>query len=154
MVALGGHRRNHRDRTRHRRVVDQRFGAKDASVGETRPVTVDGTPLPAPPESGADTAIGLTPPTLHGSTFTGAPIDIVPGGGRAKMVVFLAHWCPHCNNEIPVIQRWAATGGQPDNLDIVGVSTSADVQRENYPPSKWIVDKKWTWPVLADSSNR
>lgn len=121
------------------------------SVGETRPVTVVGTPLPALPQSGADTAIGLTPPTLNGSTFDGSPVDIVPGAGRAKMVVFLAHWCPHCNNEIPVILRWAATGGQPDNLDIVGVSTAANAQRENYPPSKWIVAKKWTWPVLVDS---
>jgi thiol-disulfide isomerase/thioredoxin len=123
-----------------------------AVVGETRPVTVVGTPLPGAPQSGADTAIGLTPPTLHGSSFDGSPIDITPGGGRAKMVVFLAHWCPHCNNEIPVILRWAATGGVPDNLDIVAVSTSANAQRDHYPPSKWIVAMKWTWPVLADSA--
>ena len=124
-----------------------------SSATETQPVTVVGTALPAPPESGADPAIGLTPPTLHGFTFDGSPIDITPGGGRAKMVVFLAHWCPHCNNEMPVILRWAATGGAPANLDIVSVSTAVNIQRDNYPPSKWIVKKEWTFPVLADSSN-
>lgn len=123
------------------------------TAAETQPVTVVGTPLPPPPESGADTAIGLPAPTLKGYTFDGSPIDITPGGGRAKMVVFLAHWCPHCNREIPVILRWAATGGVPANLDIVAVSTAVSAQRDNYPPSKWIVDKQWTYPVMADNSN-
>ena len=123
------------------------------TAAEVQPVTVVGTPLPPPPESGVDTAIGLQAPTLKGFTFDGSPIDITPGGGRAKMVVFLAHWCPHCNREIPVILRWAATGGVPANLDIVGVSTAVSAQRDNYPPSKWIVDKQWTYPVMADSAN-
>jgi thiol-disulfide isomerase/thioredoxin len=123
-----------------------------SSAAETQPVTFDGTALPAPPQSGADNAvIGLTAPTLHGFHFDGTPIDITPGG-RPKMVVFLAHWCPHCNNEIPVLQSWAAAGGVPANLDIIGVSTAASAQRDNYPPSKWIVAKNWTWPVMADSA--
>jgi thiol-disulfide isomerase/thioredoxin len=112
-------------------------------------VTVIGDPLPK--LASPDAAIGLTPPELHGFTFDGSAIDIVPGG-RAKMVVFLAHWCPHCNREIPVIQSWAAAGGVPADLDIIGVSTGVSAQRDNYPPSKWLVDKGWTWPVLADSA--
>jgi cytochrome c biogenesis protein CcmG, thiol:disulfide interchange protein DsbE len=123
-----------------------------SSAAETQPVTVDGAALPVAPETGPDSAIGLTAPTLHGFHFDGSPIDIAPGG-RSKMVVFLAHWCPHCNNEIPVLQSWAAAGGVPADLDIIGVSTAVSAQRDNYPPSKWIVDKQWIWPVLADSTN-
>jgi cytochrome c biogenesis protein CcmG, thiol:disulfide interchange protein DsbE len=122
-----------------------------SSAAETQPVTVVGTALPVAPESGDDSAIGLTAPTLQGFHFDGSPIDITPGG-RAKMVVFLAHWCPHCNREIPVLQGWAAGGGVPADLDIIGVSTAVSAQRDNYPPSKWIVDKKWIWPVMADSN--
>ena len=122
-----------------------------SSAAETQPVTVEGTALPTPPEAGADPAIGATAPTLHGFTFSGSPIDIAPDG-RAKMVVFLAHWCPHCNREIPVLQSWAAAGGVPANVDIVGVSTAVTSQRDNYPPSAWLVDKQWTWPALADSA--
>jgi thiol-disulfide isomerase/thioredoxin len=128
-------------------------GKSISTPAETQPVTVVGTALPRPPDSGPDTAIGLTAPTLHGFTFDGSPVDVTPDDGRAKMVVFLAHWCPHCNREIPVILRWAQTGGVPPNLDIIGVSTSVSAQRDNYPPSKWIVQKQWTWPVMADSSN-
>lgn len=127
-------------------------GNSVSSAAETQPVTFDGTALPQPPQSGADTAvIGMTPPTVHGFHFDGTPIDITPGG-RAKMVVFLAHWCPHCNNEIPVLQSWAAAGGVAANLDIIGVSTAVSAQRDNYPPSKWIIAKNWTWPVMADSA--
>ena len=122
-----------------------------SSAAETQPVTIDGSALPVPPPSGADPAVGQTPPTLHGFSFDGSPIDITPGG-RAKMVVFLAHWCPHCNNEIPVLQSWAAAGGVPPDLDIIGVSTAVSAQRENYPPSEWLKAKQWTWPVLADSA--
>jgi cytochrome c biogenesis protein CcmG, thiol:disulfide interchange protein DsbE len=124
-----------------------------SSAAETQPVTVVGTALPVAPESGPDlAAIGLTAPTLQGFHFDGSPIDITPGG-HSKMVVFLAHWCPHCNREIPVLQSWAAAGGVPADLDIIGVSTAVSAQRDNYPPSKWIVDKKWIWPVMADSTN-
>ena len=123
-----------------------------SSAAETQPVTVTGTPLPSAPDSGDDTvAVGLTPPTLSGFGFDGSPIEIAPGG-RAKMVVFLAHWCPHCNREIPVLQSWAAAGGVPANLDIIGISTGVSAQRDNYPPSRWLADKGWEWPVMADSA--
>ena len=123
-----------------------------SSAAETQPVTVEGAALPAPPEAGEDLAIGMKVPTLRGFRFDGSPIDIVPDG-RAKMVVFLAHWCPHCNNEIPVLQGWAAAGGVPAELDIVGVSTAVNSQRENFPPSQWLIDSEWSWPMLADSVN-
>ena len=88
----------------------------------------------------------------RGFDFDGAPFDIA-ATGRPKMLVFLAHWVPPtATGEIPVLQSWAAAGGVPTGLDIVGVSTAVNAQRDNYPPSKWVVDKSWTWPVLADSA--
>jgi hypothetical protein len=35
-------------------------------------------------------------------------------------------------------------------LKIVGVSTGVRSDRPNFPPSQWIVDKGWVWPVMAD----
>jgi hypothetical protein len=52
-----------------------------------------------------------------------------------------------------VLQAWAAAGGVPADLDIIGVSTSVTNQRDNYPPSKWLASMAWTWPALADSAN-
>jgi thiol-disulfide isomerase/thioredoxin len=122
-----------------------------SSAAETQPVTVTGTGLPAVPQAGPDSAIGMTAPALSGFHFDGSPVDITPGG-RPKMVVFLAHWCPHCNREIPVLQSWAAAGGVADEVDIIGVSSSVTAQGENYPPSEWLADRDWAWPVLADSA--
>ena len=122
-----------------------------AAPGETQPVTITGTPLPVLPDSGEDDAIGLKAPALSGYDFDGTPVSIEPGG-TAKMLVFLAHWCPHCNREIPRLLDWKAQGLVPEGLDVVAVTTAVDANAPNYPPSKWIVDKQWTWPVFPDSS--
>lgn len=125
-----------------------------SSTSETQPVTVVGDPLPPFDTPENDTSIGSTPPTLEGFAFDGSPMSITPGStGRATMVVFLAHWCPHCNAEIPVLIEWNESGGVPDNLDVIGVSTAVFEDRDNYPPSKWIDDKGFPWPVMADSDN-
>jgi hypothetical protein len=69
------------------------------------------------------------------------------------MVVFLAHWCPHCNREVPRLIEWQASGAIPADLQIIGVSTAVASDRPNYPPSQWVVDKAWPWPVMADSKS-
>lgn len=125
-----------------------------SSVAETQPVSVVGDALPRQLQPGVDeTPLGLAAPTLKGFHFDGSSADITPGG-KAKMVVFLAHWCPHCNNEIPVLLSWRDAGQIPADLDIVGISTAANAQRDNYPPSDWLVRKGWTWPVLVDSADQ
>jgi hypothetical protein len=66
------------------------------------------------------------------------------------MVVLLAHWCPHCNAEIPVLNEWRDSGEVPDGLNIVGVSTAVSADAPNYPPNEWLQEMDWRWPVLAD----
>lgn len=129
-------------------------GGNGGNAAETQPVTVVGDPLTPFDTPGNDSSIGSTPPTLEGFAFDGSPMSITPGAtGRAMMVVFLAHWCPHCNAEIPVLIDWNESGGVPSNLDVIGVSTAVFDDRDNYPPSKWIDDKGFPWPVMADSAN-
>lgn len=117
---------------------------------EQQPVSVTGDALPELPREGADTAVGLAPPALSGYSFDGSPVAVTPGG-TAKMVVFLAHWCPHCNAEIPRLLDWQAQGRVPEGLEIIGVATGTDSSAPNYPPSQWLADFAWPWPVLADS---
>jgi thiol-disulfide isomerase/thioredoxin len=116
-------------------------------VGEIRPVTVTGTPLP--PLDDADEAIGTIVPTVAGESFDGTPVEIDPGEGHT-MVVVLAHWCPHCNDEIPRLIQLQEDGRLPSDLRIVGVSTAVNADLPNFPPSEWIVDKGWPWEVLVD----
>jgi thiol-disulfide isomerase/thioredoxin len=128
-------------------------GGGGGGAGETQPVTIVGDVLPEFDAPENDTSIGSVAPTLEGFTFDGSAMSIAPGAtGRPMMVVFLAHWCPHCNAEIPVLIEWNESGGVPSNLDVIGVSTAVFDDRDNYPPSEWIRDKKFPWPVLADSA--
>ena len=125
----------------------------DEAQGEVWPVTVTGAALEAFDSEGTDPAIGQTAPTLSGYTFDGSAVAIDPSKGPV-MLVYLAHWCPHCNREIPELLAWKASGAVPADLQVVAVTTAVDPTRPNYPPSKWIVDMQWTWPVLADSQTQ
>ena len=114
-------------------------------------VTVEGAPLP-PGEGSDDPAVGLPAPALHGTDYSGAAVDIAPGTGGPMMIVFLAHWCPHCNDEIPLLLEWRDSGEIPAELQIYGVSTAVSDERPNYPPGAWLREKGWEWPVLADDA--
>ncbi len=98
-----------------------------------------------------DPAVGATAPVITGQSFDGTDVTIGGATNGPTMYVFLAHWCPHCNDEIPELVQLRDAGTLPDDLNIVGISTAVVDDRENYPPSEWIVEKDWTWPVLADT---
>jgi len=82
-----------------------------ATVAETRPVEVIGEPLPVYESSDADPAVGLTAPVLEGASFDGTPITIGGPTDGPTLVVFLAHWCPHCNREVPELIALNDRGG-------------------------------------------
>jgi cytochrome c biogenesis protein CcmG, thiol:disulfide interchange protein DsbE len=118
--------------------------------GDTR--TNAGVPSDALPEltdPGPDPAAGMTMPTLTGTTQDGEPMTFGPDG-RAKIIVYLAHWCPHCQAEVPVVQDWVDAGNLPDSVDLLTVSTAIDERRPNYPPDEWLEREGWTAPVLVD----
>jgi thiol-disulfide isomerase/thioredoxin/predicted small lipoprotein YifL len=124
-------------------------------VGEVGPTEVIGDPLPPHVSSPttpieADPAIGMEAPVIAGEDFDGSPVRINAVANGPTMVVFLAHWCSHCNAEIPEINRLRDEGRIPDGLNIVGVSTSLQPGQPNFPPSRWFEDKDWTYPVIAD----
>jgi thiol-disulfide isomerase/thioredoxin len=129
----------------------------DASAGpQTYPVTVTGSPLPVMPDSTStpDPAIGLLAPTLTGqSLFDGSSMTIAPGGGHPMLVVFVAHWCPHCQREVPLLVQWMNSGQKPADLNVVAVSTANNLSDVNSPASSWLKREKWTTPVMADSSD-
>ena len=126
----------------------------DVLAQENQPVVIEGTALESLGDEAIDPMLGQVAPTLNGATFDGSGVSVTPGDGQAYMIVFLAHWCPHCNREVPRLIEWQASGAVPSELQVVGVSTAVASDRPNYPPSQWVVDQGWTWPILADSSSR
>jgi thiol-disulfide isomerase/thioredoxin len=126
-------------------VVDTDFDAAAA--------TVQGAPLVELPEDRADPAVGQPAPTLRGDDLDGDPV-VAPTRGRPTVVLFLAHWCPHCRAEVPVVQRWLDENRRPAGVDLVTVATAMDPARPNYPTSRWLEDEDWTSPTLADGDNQ
>jgi thiol-disulfide isomerase/thioredoxin len=123
-------------------------------AAESQPVGVQGEALPELPDSGQDPAIGMKAPLLSGFNFDGSPVSLTPGAdGNATMVVFLAHWCPHCNREVPVLIDWKELGLVPNTLTVIGITTGTRSDYPNYPPSQWITAIKWPWASFPDSAN-
>lgn len=120
-------------------------------VGENQPVEVVGEDLEALAGGGTDPSVGVMAPALNGYAFDGSNLSVTPGNGKPYMLVFLAHWCPHCNDEVPRLIEWKESGAVPTDLQVIAVSTAVASDRPNYPPSQWVVNKAWPWPALADS---
>jgi thiol-disulfide isomerase/thioredoxin len=129
------------------------------SVGETAvPIEevvgspqVDGS-LPPMGNSNVDqTATGQEAPTVTGTDFDGEEVTIT-NDGRPKAIVFLAHWCPHCQAEVPSVQRWLNDTGGVDGVDMYSVTTAIDPRRNNYPPQRWLEDEGWTVPIIRDNA--
>jgi thiol-disulfide isomerase/thioredoxin len=130
-------------------VIASRGG--DSDVSQTASVEVDGAPLPQLGE-GDDAALGMVAPTVTGTDFDGSTVEITPGDGP-RLVVFLAHWCPHCQAEVPLLAPYLASGDAPEGLQTVAVSTAVSSSRDNYPPDEWLEREGWPTPVIRDDTS-
>ena len=128
-------------------------GDSGAEIEQTRPVEVTGEALAPFEDPAADPAVGQASPVVNGQGFDGTAMTIGGAGDKPTLLVFLAHWCPHCNREVPEVIKLNDAGGIPADLDVIGISTAVASDRPNYPPSEWIVDKGWPFPTMADSEN-
>lgn len=113
-------------------------------------VSVEGEALPVyGGDPAADVAQGLTAPTVTGEDFDGSTVAIAPDG-RPKVVLFLAHWCPHCQNEVPRVVEWLEAGRQPEGVDFYAISTLLQRLRGNWPPQDWLEQEGFTVPTIQD----
>lgn len=131
--------------TRSDKEVDPQSGPAQTGV-----TTISGDTLPAL-DPADDAAIGMTIPQVEGTDFDGNPVEIA-ADGRPKLIMFLAHWCPHCQAEVPVVQAWLEANGFPEGVDLYSVSTSVDETQPNFPASEWLEREGWTVPVLRDDT--
>jgi cytochrome c biogenesis protein CcmG, thiol:disulfide interchange protein DsbE len=131
--------------------TDSTQGSEEEDL-TTAPVEATGRVLPTFDASATvDPAVGTTAPELVGRNFADEPIE-VRNDGTPKVLVFLAHWCPVCQDEVPVLVGWSERGGDTGGVEIVAVATSIDRTRANYPPGSWLREERWPWPTLVDDA--
>ncbi|MDP8932069.1 MAG: TlpA family protein disulfide reductase [Actinomycetota bacterium] len=128
---------------------------QDADDGAaTAPVTVDGEPLPEfAGDPGSDRGIGQPAPAVTGLSIDGQPLSIRPQGDGPTAVVFLAHWCPHCQAEVTEVQGWLEDEQLPTGVNLRAVSTLVEPSRPNFPPAAWLEREGWSVPTLVDDGN-
>lgn len=124
----------------------------EAGIQETGPLDIAGDSLPVFDSSAGDEGVGLVAPVLSGETFEGDPIEIGTPG-RPTVVVFLAHWCPHCQAEVPRVKAFIDEGRVPEGIDIVSVATGTSKTQANYPPSAWLEREGWQPEVMVDTAD-
>jgi peroxiredoxin len=132
-------------------------GSTTTGDGEAADTTADGGSATSLPVYDAtvndDPAVGMTIPTVTGKTFDGDDITISGSDGKAKVIVFVAHWCPHCQREVPLLKAHLDDTPMPDDVELLTVSTSVKPGADNYPPQEWLEGEGWTAPVLADDED-
>lgn len=137
-------------------------GAEDdgdlVAVGEQfASVTVTGEPLVAMPqqipvtEADNDPAVGVIAPDVTGTDFDGTPVTIT-ADGTPRVIMFVAHWCPHCQDEVPAVKSLIDQGAVPEGLEIVVVSTAVREGDPNFPPQAWLEREEWPGPIMRDSA--
>jgi thiol-disulfide isomerase/thioredoxin len=124
------------------------------SVADKVPVfadmTVNGEPLPTWSGGETDAAEGGRVPELAGSKFDGFATTLSPADGVARVYVVVAHWCPHCQAEVPRIAKWGREHELPHGVEIVAVSTAVSEDKPNFPPARWMAKERWPYEVLID----
>jgi thiol-disulfide isomerase/thioredoxin len=123
-------------------------GAGGQTIREYQAVDITGGALPEFVSTSNDIAVGTPAPQLIGHNFDGTPVHI-QNDGKPKLVLFLAHWCPHCQKEVPVVKQWLTDGGG-EGIEVYAVSTNATSDRPNWPASTWLRNEGWPAPVLVD----
>ncbi len=123
--------------------------APAAAKAEYGAVDVAGPALPSLPDTGADPAVGSTAPAITSETPSGTVTVDPTQETQPVMLVFLAHWCPHCQAELPRLVQ-LQDAGELDGIRAVAVLIATDPRRPNYPPSEWLDRERWAGDRLFD----
>ncbi len=117
---------------------------------ENTKVQIRGKYLPELVPGYQDTAIGLQAPEIKGSDLDGVEI-YVGSEGPTTLIMVLAHWCPHCRNEVRELSPFLNETDSLDRVRIVTLLTSINEERANFPPHTWLDLEKWPVPSIVDT---
>lgn len=124
-------------------------GGKEAVTEVASEVSISGKSLPRYTGSGNDPAVGTAAPGIESVDFQDEPASAGGATGRPYALVFLAHWCPHCQAEVPRLVA-VGQGGKIEGVEVTAVATGTSPDQPNYPPSEWLAREDWPYGVVLD----
>lgn len=111
---------------------------------------IRGKHLPIMVQGYSDPAIGLSAPEIKASTLAGSEI-FIGGEGPTTLIMVLAHWCPHCRNEVRELSEFLAESDAMDRVRMITLLTSINEERANFPPHTWLEMEKWPLTSMVDT---
>jgi thiol-disulfide isomerase/thioredoxin len=124
-----------------------------SQIGGDAATSIVATDLPRYPQNGQDTAVGLKLSSLTGvHYYDGQTRSFDPADGKARAWLVWAHWCPYCQQELPVVADWhESRSAEYPNLELVSITTGMDDTAAN-PLVPYLEANQFTFPVLMDES--
>jgi thiol-disulfide isomerase/thioredoxin len=126
------------------------FGAA-ASAAPTVESLPPGALPPFDPNQPNDAALGLQLGTVTGTEYyTAATATIDPADDTHRVWLVWAHWCPHCQDELPAVSAWYEENAAAyPGVELVTVTTAIDPSRGN-PLEPYLDDSQFPFPVIVD----
>jgi len=118
-----------------------------AAAAPTEPAGI----LPPFEQGQPDAALGVVLGDVTGTEYyTGDRLTFDPSDGIARAWLIWAHWCPHCQREMPAVSEWYGQNADTyPNVELVSVTSSIDPSRGN-PLEPYLDELQTPFPVLVD----
>jgi thiol-disulfide isomerase/thioredoxin len=113
---------------------------------------IEGQPLAPGGQDPNDPEVGSQAPIVTGADFDGTPVTIGEPG-TPQLIMFMASWCPACQQELASVAPWLDEGGLREDVALVAVSTGLDDTRPNWPPTDWFESEGFERPILVDDAD-
>ena len=107
--------------------------------------------LPPFDQGQPDGALGVVLGDVAGiDYYTETEMTIDPTDGTARAWLIWAHWCPHCQRELPPLSDWyTENADQYTNVELISVSSSIDPARGN-PLEPYLDELQLPFPTILD----
>lgn len=111
--------------------------------------------LPRFEQGQQDTALGMRLGVVEGpDAYTGDAVAIDPADGTKRVWMVWAHWCPYCQQELPILSAlYPGFREAYPGIEIATVTSSIDPTRGN-PLDEYLADQQFPFTVIVDEDLR
>lgn len=110
--------------------------------------------LPRFDKNQPDAARGMTLGAISGiDGYTEEVVSVDPADGTRRIWMVWAHWCPFCQQELPLLSDWYPTIEDEYDTEMVTVSTNIDPSRGN-PLPQYLADEQFPFTVVVDPQSQ